>query len=378
MAKKFYIAFIVLCIGFKADAQNYILNPSFEDFNFCPDTISQIQNCKHWYNKGLTPDFYHLCGYYKMESRSFEYTQPPYDGQGVSGIGISFPFRLRSDTTFREYIMGTLIEPLVDDGYYFEAYVLAYPTNRTNSLGVYFSIDTVSRFDGYAKSVNPQINFTDWIGSYPSWKRHAACVDNIIGSKYLTIGNFNKPGTDSVEYKDMNFSNLIHLDALGLYKIPKYSQMDTTVDIGYCHSLDTILNGIPIYHVSDGEIIIKEKCFDKVGLHNIKTYVKGCDKLIKETNFIVEECNSAIICSNITIKRNDAFDLKCAINGAEDLELVSFILYDRWGNIILQNKDLDLQNINHPKILNGVFVYELKYKVCNTIYIKYGDLTILE
>ena len=35
-------------------------------------------------------------------------------------------------------------------------------------------------------------------------------------------------------------------------------------------------------------------------------------------------------------------------------------------------------HFNHPKILNGVFVYELEYKVCNTIYVKYGDLTILE
>jgi hypothetical protein len=378
MDKKLYIAFMVLCFGLTAKAQNYILNPSFEEYNICPSNRGQIQYCTHWYSKGNTPDFYHQCGFYKMENTTFEYTQPPYDGQGVSGIGISFPFRLRSDTIFREYMMGTLIEPLMDVSYYFEAYVLSNPINRTNSLGIYFTEDTIARFDGYASNIIPQINFIDWIGSYPNWKRHAACVDNIVGSQYLTIGNFNTPATDSVEYKDINFSNSIHLDALGLYKIPKYSQMDTTVEIGYCHSLDTILNAIPIYHVSEGEILLKEKCFDKVGLHNIKTYVKGCDKLIKETTFIVKECNPTIICSNITIKRSDAFDLKCAINGGEDLEIVSLTLYDRWGNIILKNNDLDLQNINHPKILNGVFVYELKYKVCNTIYVKYGDLTILE
>lgn len=376
MAKKNYMIFIVLCFGIIAKTQNYILNPSFEEYIICPNDKGQIHYCKYWYNKGQSPDFYHQCGYYKMATNTYEYTQPPYDGQGVSGIGISFPFRLRSDTIFREYIMGTLIEPLIDDAYYFEAYILSNPINRTNSLGIYFTEDTIAQFNGYAKNIVPQITFNDWIGSYPHWKRHAACVDHIAGSQYLTIGNFNTPGTDSVEYRDINLSNLIHLDALGLYRIPKYSQMDTTVGIGYCHALDTIINGIPIYHICDGKIILKEKCFQEEGKYNIKTYVKGCDKLIKNLDLTVKKCDGEIICSNISKVDVDEIEIKCS--NQHNLSILSFHLYDRWGNLVFQEKNIVSNRLKVGNLTTGVYIYNIEYQICNEVKRKIGDITIIK
>ena len=323
----FYKAIImVLCFSLQVRAQNLILNPSFEEYYRCPDQISQIEYCKHWYNKGGTPDFYHKCGFYKMENVKFEYTQDPYDGSGVCGIGISWPFRLRYDTIFKEYCMGTLSDPTTNGAYYFKVYILSNPENRTNHLGVYFTKDTIPEFNGYARNITPQLLFNEWIGSYPSWKMQAGCVEDIPGSRYFTIGNFQVAGTDSVEFRDIDFSNFIHLDALGLYKIPEYKMSDTTIVGSYCVSPGGTINEIPVFHTLNGDTIYEKTCID-AGKHTLKTYVKGCDKLIRELNIQIVQCNSIMVCSNITRKRNGAIELKCAIKESDILDIESLSLY---------------------------------------------------
>jgi hypothetical protein len=131
--------------------------------------LHQIENAVFWYNTGGTPDFMHECGFYEMKSFNAvgDYTQPPFEGEGVGGIGISFPFRVRSDTIFREYMTGTLAAALKSNTYYMKVHVLSYPTNRTRQLDVYFTEDRIPPFKGYAKDIDPQLSFDGWIGSYP-------------------------------------------------------------------------------------------------------------------------------------------------------------------------------------------------------------------
>jgi hypothetical protein len=372
------LSFVVLCFCFQVKAQNLILNASFEEYTKCPEKRGQIEYCKYWYSAGNTPDFYHKCGYYKMENVTFDYTQDPFDGQGVCGIGISFPFRLRSDTIFREYVMGTLKNKIPDGAYFMKLHILSQPSNRTNNLGVYFTSDTIPKFDGYAKNITPQLQFNEWIGSYPNWKRHTGCVENITNSKYFTIGNFNKPGTDSVEFPDINFSNIIHFDDLGLFKIPEYTKVDTTIVGNYCVILDSVVNEIPIYHTLNGDTIHDRICIETLGKHTVRSFVKGCDKIIKEINIDIINCNSTLVCSNVTLRKNEEIELRCTAIDSNELSIRSLSLYDRWGNLLFQQSNPDIGAINIPKFVNGVFMYKMEYKICGQLFTKIGDVTILE
>jgi hypothetical protein len=343
-------------------AQNLILNPSFEEYTSCPDDRIQLERAKYWYNKGQTPDFLHLCGFYIMESFTFDYTQPPYDARGVTALGISFPFRLRSDTIFREYMMGTLTHPLPEGDYFMKVHVLAYPTNRTNHLGVFFSEDTIPSFKGYAKDIVAQVNFDGWIGQYPEWKEHTACVNNIEGSRYFTVGNFKKPGTDSVEFADINFSNFVHLDAFGLYKIPDYTHIEKKEQPGYCYLLEDKIEDISVFHVISNDTLSGRVCFSSKGSYEINSYVKGCEKLIRKLSISISDCPDDLICSNIMKKSALAEGFLCVSSNRANYEIQSFALYDRWGNLIFQDRNYNLEELKMVYIFSKLNTHPVMKK----------------
>jgi hypothetical protein len=203
-------------------------------------------------------------------------------------------------------------------------------------------------------------------------------VENIEESQYFTIGNFQRPHTDSVEFRDISFNSIIHLDAFGVYEVPIYERKDTAIIIGDCIELASEINSIPVYHLVRGDTITDSYCFDSTGTFQIKTMVRACDKLIKEYNVEVKRCDVDLVCSNISLKRNHEIQFKCSVNDEDDVELLTFSLYDRWGNPLAQVQNLSTNEFPVPDIKTGVYVYKLEYRVCGTKKWKTGDITIVE
>jgi hypothetical protein len=68
----------------------------------------------------------------------------------------------------------------------------------------------------------------------------------------------------------------------------------------------------------------------------------------------------------------------------DETTLKSISIYDRWGNVVYHNQDIDpnWQGIDFRTqlgtIKSGVFVYFLEFEINAQIYQKSGDLLILE
>ena len=53
--------FILLVANNSLHGQNLVPNPSFEEINYCPSTLIEIQASKNWMNFGNSPDYFNAC-----------------------------------------------------------------------------------------------------------------------------------------------------------------------------------------------------------------------------------------------------------------------------------------------------------------------------
>jgi outer membrane protein OmpA-like peptidoglycan-associated protein len=175
-------------------SQNLVMNPSFEEFNDCPTSISQLQNCKYWSTpNAATTDFFHSC------SNTFSSTQP-INAIGVqkarTGNGYIGIITYQKNMAYTELAQCKLKEPLEANKYYkVSYYVSAAEATKyfSHAFGAYFSKDSVSQ-DFYhfqienkrylIKDMNTQI-----INSTDKWVLISGIYKAKGGEEYLTIGN---------------------------------------------------------------------------------------------------------------------------------------------------------------------------------------------
>lgn len=88
------------------DAQNLVLNPSFEEYTQCPTFLDQITNVVGWEGIFITPDYFNACA---DDTMTVPYNplgyQWPSDGLGYAGLGFY-------DIWGKEYMQGGLVEPM--------------------------------------------------------------------------------------------------------------------------------------------------------------------------------------------------------------------------------------------------------------------------
>ena len=56
----FLFAFLFFASQLKAQV-NLVPNPSFEEYDTCPDLLDRVQYATHWMNFGNSPDYYNSC-----------------------------------------------------------------------------------------------------------------------------------------------------------------------------------------------------------------------------------------------------------------------------------------------------------------------------
>ncbi len=101
------IIFPTLLAGGLINAQNWVPNPSFEEYNYCPNNISQIDSVVGWRNIGISPDYFNTCADVAV---SVPYNvlgdQWPADGEGYAGLSTG------PEVYAKEYMQAELIQPL--------------------------------------------------------------------------------------------------------------------------------------------------------------------------------------------------------------------------------------------------------------------------
>lgn len=88
------------------EAQNLVVNPSFEEYVHCPTDFSQIDSVIGWQAIGGSPDYFNACA---DDTMTVPYNpagyQWPSDGLGYAGVGFF-------ETWNKEYMQGMLSTPL--------------------------------------------------------------------------------------------------------------------------------------------------------------------------------------------------------------------------------------------------------------------------
>lgn len=105
--------FCFLIVGFIANAQNLVPNPSFEEYIDCPFSTAELENqVIDWVSWSESPDFFHVCsndidGFAGVPANAWGY-QEPLTGDAYAGF-FNFTDLVENG---REYIATQLLQPV--------------------------------------------------------------------------------------------------------------------------------------------------------------------------------------------------------------------------------------------------------------------------
>ena len=189
MIKHLLCIFLLISSISQINAQNYVLNPGFEDTTACPTTLlNQVPLSSGLSSYRATPDFIHACaGNVPYSSLGM---QLPHSGDAMCGFIIHDAILVNPN--YREYIGSRLCEKLkVGDTYYASMYI-----NRADNfsgsgdkVGIKFS--TVA-YNPTSPSFNnsAQIYTNVMINDTVNWVKISGTFVADSAYEYVIIGNF--------------------------------------------------------------------------------------------------------------------------------------------------------------------------------------------
>jgi len=249
MRKIFIVIFLFLVS--KTNAQNLVLNPSFEDT--IPCSIFQINNypqmpCTGWYwASGGSCDYFseqYLCISSPAPSNGLGFQ---YAKTGIAYCGFSVCNSYLFTPGYREYLGGQLSDTLRQGHTYCVSfYVVKSDSGKfyTSNIGMYLSPD--SSVD-YSTALNlpytPQIvNTSGIIYDTLNWTQISGTYVAGGGEKYFIIGNFNNDANTTLDSINQPTRPT---NAFSYYYIDDVSVVDCTVGINEIESYKNKIKLMP-------------------------------------------------------------------------------------------------------------------------------------
>jgi len=272
MRKIFIVIFLFLVS--KTNAQNLVLNPSFEDTIACTGTYAM--QCKYWYWATYgSPDYFSeqpdiFCGTspVPLSNAGFQYART-----GVAYVGLA-PFVSTTFPSFanrREYIGGILSDTLKQGHEYCVSFYVSVAEKLkyvVDGIGLFLSTDSAVDY-----TINTNLSFVPQI-SNPSgniiydtlnWMQISGTYIANGGEKYFTIGNFND---DTNTLVDSTSGTL-----MGAYLfIDDVSVIDCTVGINEIESYKNKISLMP--NPAKGELRISPSLTLPNGAGTIVTQIQ--------------------------------------------------------------------------------------------------------
>ena len=236
--KKFIVC---LCLFFlsKADAQNLVLNPSFEDTIACPTTTAIPMQCEYWYTANIgSPDYFSeqpdiFCGTspVPLSNAGYQYART---GIAYVGLGTFVSSIFPNGINRREYIGGELSDTLKQGHEYCVSFYISVAEELkyvTDGIGLYLSIDSAVDY-----TINTNLPFVPQI-SNPSgniiydtlnWVQISGTYIANGGEKYFTIGNFKDDANTLIDSINNNVPQSRYVSYLFIDDV---SVIDCTVGI---------------------------------------------------------------------------------------------------------------------------------------------------
>jgi gliding motility-associated-like protein len=295
---------------------DYIKNPSFEDYDTCMASVSNLAYCTGWSPPTAgTADWFHTCmngntgpNDIVPNGAGYLFYQSPFHGNAFIGLYAYDRQYLDSVTTYeyREYAESKLIMPLKPNALYRLSFRMSMSDKiwgaKVKCIGAYFHPNAINNSDFAPIQVNAQICSPDYIDDTLNWTMVSGIFRANGNEEYITLGNF----TDST-------------DVLG--NIP---WGDTSVAWQF-----------------QGE-----------------TYIV-IDSLIlemKESNYI--------ILPNVFTPNNDGINDQINFNEAYGINKFNLKVYNRWGSIVFESNDYTKpftgKNDFGNNLQDGVYYYVLE------------------
>ena len=226
---------IYLCLFFasKADAQNLVLNPSFEDTIACTGTYAM--QCKYWYWATYgSPDYFSeqpdiFCGtsYVPQSGGGYQYART---GIAYVGLGVYTKHVSPNHINRREYVGGELSDTLKQGHEYCVSFYVSVAEELkyvVDGIGLYLSVDSAVDY-----TINTNLSFVPQISNPAgniiydtlNWVQISGTYIANGGEKYLTIGNFKDDANTAI---DSTSASLIE----SYFFIDDVSVIDCTVGI---------------------------------------------------------------------------------------------------------------------------------------------------
>jgi OOP family OmpA-OmpF porin len=192
--KNLYLSLSVFLFSAFCFAQNLVPNPSFEEYNECPNGLDQVSRATGWFSARETPEYFNSCTSNPLidvpYGSAFGY-QFPATGNGYSG------FQAFVETNFREAIGCTLIQQLTagTDYYVTVKFSCAFGGSSfarcaINNIGLKFSTNLYN-----ISNPVPIDNFSHFysdtiISDTAGWVEIKGIFNADSAYNYLYVGNF--------------------------------------------------------------------------------------------------------------------------------------------------------------------------------------------
>ncbi len=357
---------------------NLVQNPSFEQYDTCPNTTDQLHYAKHWW--GLSTEYYNACAAPPGVS-------VPLNGAGFqyAHIGIAYAgFIVYSNywiNNYREAIKTKLNDSLITNKRYCTNFYISLANEDIqsnnyvllDSIGMLFTNDPVqdSVLPILSNGVRVQNNISNI--DTANWTQ----ISNIFiakgGEQYLTIGNF-----DNIINWPVGATGLIYIYIDDVSVCECSFQFSLGNDTTLCAGQSLILKpNMPnaTYTWQDGSNDSTYKV-TQAGTYWVSAYFPDYNITTYDTiNIMYKDCDTTEkIIPDIYIPnsftpngdgKNDVFNIKTVYEFSE----FKLVIYNRWGDMIFESEDINKGWDGTYKVKPvplGVYVYQLTATIKDT------------
>jgi hypothetical protein len=267
----------MILISMNISAQNLVPNPSFEDMDYCPFTLTQIDAASGWYSCNAigTPDYYNICSSVPglTPPTTFFTYQNPFDG-GNGFVGIYNVYISGANPEYRE-IIGTELSSSLQTGikYYVSFYLnkgggLSNYDVASNKIGVLFSTIPFNSTNPAPLNNFAHVYSDSIISDTLNW---VLIADSFIADSaynFISIGNF----FDSANTDTLNFGNPLSEGSYYLFEnicVSSDSNLCGNQSFIQDYQSDIILTyPNPVNNILNISLGVNNKNFQKVLLYN--------------------------------------------------------------------------------------------------------------
>ncbi len=207
----FSVASVFIMHPLSIFAQNLVMNPSFEMPNdpTVPITAGEfnVSRAKGWSmpTKSQATLYSSIPTIATLNRAMSKWKFTAKEGDNV--VGITTYGVMASDTKkeLREYVQGTLNEPLTIGKKYYVTYNVHFHCEGTNNIGIYFSTKQLKTDSAYRLPVYPQINQKKVVNYKKDWTE---VRDSFIAREaytHFTVGNFFTNLETTIESNKLNY-----------------------------------------------------------------------------------------------------------------------------------------------------------------------------